>query len=227
MLITRRDMGRRVYRHNGTVATLTEWKYDFGPVLLGKCNGADLRWVVNSKAPWRQGTVSDIVSFVDTPRPITESDMGQNVFLRCGRIATLLLWDKNDPNVVYGTCEQVPLTWVTSYNEIWRGPSPEYDIIYFVQDHPITGNPYPVPHQPKEPYGFFGIEETGLRDLIKAFPSKEAAETFAAQYLLGKPGPAPHLLSRQYSRYLTERNEWLKDDITKRKAYTGYLVQQR
>ena len=135
MKLTLEDVDRMVRLHNGATCYLSMG--NFGKqTFRGRSKGKPIRWDKSGICISSIDPDYNILEFVyPRPREITEKDIGRNVILWDGRIATITELARY--RTVRGTCNGVPVEWHTLEHQ-WVSSSPthEYGIASFIEDPP-------------------------------------------------------------------------------------------
>lgn len=145
MLITMKDLERRVNLKNGLQCNLYTCNWNAKNLIVsGYCKGRLLKWSDTGMCINPRDPSHDIVSFVyPRHREVTKRDIGRNVILYDGRLATITEWDAIRPTEMKGICDGETIRWYT-VEHLWvaaslgdgRRPNRENGIESFIEDPP-------------------------------------------------------------------------------------------
>jgi hypothetical protein len=145
MIITMKDLDRRVNLQNGLECNLYTCNWNAKNLILsGSCKGRQLKWSDTGMCINPRDPSHDIVSFVySRHREVTKRDIGRNVVLYDGRLATITEWEASRPNEMKGTCEGEDIRWY-AFEHLWvaalrgdeRVSKRENNVTSFIEDPP-------------------------------------------------------------------------------------------
>lgn len=136
MKLTLEDTDRSVRLRNGAICYLRNYGSVANLMFCGSSKGKKLTWDARGRHRQYGEPEYDVVEFVyPLPRKITIKDIGRNVILCDGRIATIT--EVVRPYAVRGTCDGVPIEW-HPVEHLWSSCSPtrDYGIASFIEDPP-------------------------------------------------------------------------------------------